>query len=128
MTRLCNSCGAANPDAAHFCRACGAPWGELPIRAVTPLSPVAAKWRMLRHEMTRNEVRKLLGPPRHILADDFRVAGATETWTYAYARAGKGIESPLVTGYVKILVAESRVLAWCEPDWDRVAPGAEAQE
>jgi hypothetical protein len=113
MLKPCEYCGAENPALAKFCRQCGKPWPPPALRSATRDSPVMQQWRRLKHQMTRKEVRALLGEPARIEA---AVAGAPprERWTYEYERAAGGDR---LAGQVEFALPDGAVAAWVEPDW-----------
>lgn len=61
----CPSCEHENPDRANFCRSCGLPLYE------------KLYWRNLRRGITPDEVRKFLGEPLHVVAEEH-----DEYWFY----------------------------------------------
>lgn len=128
MNRRCESCACDNPAEAAFCRQCGRPAAEPLLRSTTRLSALLAQWRKLSQKLTRNEVRKLLGEPKRIAcaaagAGDAEsttgniAAPSLEIWTYEYQSIS---DWRRIHGDVRISPAESRVLAWTEPDWDEL--------
>lgn len=77
MQKTCARCGASNPTLASFCRQCGERLTDLALRAVIAVTPLVERWRSLRRQMTRREVRKLLGEPAKI--ESMPDAGAAGT-------------------------------------------------
>ncbi len=125
----CDNCGTANPAAANFCRNCGQPYGPGWVRPAVRITPVLQRWRRLKHRMTRNEVRTLLGEPARIVAGPPE-SPEYECWRYEYSNAGVGgrqqsADNPGATqpplGEIRFLLADGALAAWTEPDWN-VAP------
>lgn len=121
VRKTCPGCGAANPAVANYCSTCGQRC-DAAVRSATPASPLMALWRKLSHQMTRRDVRALLGEALHVEAEDARVPGAAETWTYEYLRDASTDPPRRVRGWVKFLISEGRVLAWSEPAWTELDP------
>ena len=116
MSKTCDQCAAENPTAANFCSRCGHGFGEFAIRSATRITPVMQQWRQLSHTMTRKEVRKLLGEPLQIQVAYDIGSAAVETWTYEYESTVTSAGSR-IRGIITFNAAESRILAWTEPDW-----------
>lgn len=115
MATSCSGCGADNPDAANYCRRCGRELlGPCP-RSTTRVSPLMRRWRELSYNLTRKEVRQLLGEPKRIEAPLCADPSNVETWVYEYEVA----DAPgrVVSGAVMISVDQSRVAGWTEPPW-----------
>lgn len=120
MLRDCEHCGTPNPPAANFCRRCGKPWSEPALRSATRVTPLMQQWRRLRHQMTRKEVRAILGEPARI---EMSASGPprTERWTYAYEHSGGPVER--LGGVVEFALPDGTATAWVEPEWDRPSAG-----
>ena len=118
MTKTCHECGAENPPTANFCRQCGRPWADAPLRPATRTSTLMRQWRALRHRMTRKEVRKVLGEPARIETADPANPAARETWSYTYADAQTGA-APL-SGVLHFNIADLTLASWVEPEWSNV--------
>jgi hypothetical protein len=103
-----------NPLAARFCRHCGRPVAEPPIRSATRSSPLMKQWRMLRQRMTRKEVRQFLGEPLRIEWNGHSDS-AHETWVYEYEIANK--PGSRLSGSVSFSATEGTTVLWTEPDW-----------
>lgn len=117
MNIACPHCGVENLALARFCRQCGKSIASMPaLRSISPASPLMQKWRHLSSSTTRRELRSLLGEPKRIDLETRDDGAAIEIWTYAYVAAGDS-SSAEITGRVLILVSESRVWSWVEPDW-----------
>ncbi len=113
MTLQCPSCAAENPSSARFCRTCGKPISG--AVSATPVSPLMTKWRGLKRDLTRNEVRRLLGEPLRVDHPSPPPDDSLETWTYEYVSDNKA--SPGATGIVRFTADEGRLRSWSEPDW-----------
>jgi hypothetical protein len=120
MLRDCEHCGTPNPPTANFCRRCGKPWSEPLLRSATRVTPLMQQWRRLRHQMTRKEVRTILGEPARI---EMPASGPPqiERWTYAYEQSGGHVER--LCGAVEFALPDGTVLSWVEPDWGRLDDG-----
>src|SRR5262249_35867544 len=114
MAKNCDQCGAENLDAANFCSRCGFGFGRVPIRSATRVTPVMQQWRQMSQKLTRKEVRKLLGEALRIDVNHEVDNTTVEKWTYEYESVGNQARPH---GVVVFDVAESRILAWTEPDW-----------
>jgi hypothetical protein len=114
MLKPCEHCGAENPALAKFCRQCGQPWPPPALRSATRDSPLMQQWRRLRHQMTRKEVRALLGEPARI---EPATPGSPvrERWTYEYERSDGAADR--LGGHIEFAMPDGVVAAWVEPDW-----------
>ena len=109
---VCDHCDAPNPAKSRFCRRCGKPLADPLVRSTTRLSPLMEKWRKLSLQMTRKELRSLLGEPLRIEA-----VQSVERWTYEYECAKES--GGRCRGEVEIS-ADSRVVSWREPEWEKL--------
>lgn len=123
MSCTCQRCAAMNVESARFCSRCGAALPELRVCSVTRVTPLLSRWRKLSRSLTRRELRSLLGEPRRIDTDSPPSRDPFETWIYEY----ESIDSPpqRICGSVVVSSSESRVVAWSEPDWDRLRDTSE---
>lgn len=93
------------------------------MRSVTPLTPLLAQWRGLKADLTRKEVRRLLGEPLRVQPPLPADHPGLERWRYVYrsARTGAGGElatpDPRVEGSV-LFARDGRLVSWIEPDWE----------
>jgi hypothetical protein len=142
MPTQCQQCGATNPEAANFCRQCGASASLRGARSTTPDSPLLRQWRRLKFRMTRKEVRAILGEPAKIEAAEVAMEPASghfapatmERWLFEYAlcvpqpaMSGDSARSdpsppPQLRGVVQFTPPDGTVWSWTEPDWTKVAP------
>jgi hypothetical protein len=121
MPKDCEHCGTENPPAAKYCRRCGKPWTQSWLRSATRVTPVMQQWRRLRHQMTRKEVRIILGEPARIETTATGSPGS-ERWRYEYECANRGTQR--ASGTVEFALPDGTVLAWVEPDWPTVGGSA----
>ncbi|MCG3128494.1 MAG: hypothetical protein CHACPFDD_03383 [Phycisphaerae bacterium] len=121
MSQTCQRCAASNAEAARFCRQCGAALPELRVQSLTRITMLLARWRKLSRSVTRQELRSLLGEPRRIESDSPASRDPVETWVYEYESADTPAQR--VCGRVTVSSSGSHVVAWCEPDWDRLREG-----
>ncbi|HRX85403.1 MAG TPA: zinc ribbon domain-containing protein [Phycisphaerae bacterium] len=115
----CIVCGAHNPPMARFCHRCGAPQTGVSLRSATRLTPLLQQWRLLKADLTRREVRRILGEPLRVVPARGANADVPECWTYVYEPVGKDATVGSVSGEVRF-AADGRLVGWSEPDWTRV--------
>lgn len=117
----CLICGAPNPPMARYCHRCGAPQAAVGLRSATQATPLLQQWRLLKANLTRREVRRILGEPLRLVPPDGTAGGADECWTYVYVPTQSGQEAEAVQGELHF-AADGRLMRWCEPDWPRLRP------
>lgn len=109
-----------NPAAARFCRGCGQALGAGAIASTTPVTPLMRHWRELKRDLTRNEVRRVLGEPLRIERPHAPHGAEREVWVYEYAANATGVS---MLGTLQFQAHEGRLMNWVEPDWKALAAG-----
>ena len=118
MLKDCEYCGTPNPAAANFCRQCGKSWPP-ELRSLTRETPLMQQWRRLKHQMTRKEVRRVLGEPARV--EPAPDPHGAERWTYEYERPGAPA-APL-GGSLEFTLPDGTLGTWVEPDWGKLGGG-----
>jgi len=120
----CRRCGRVNRPVANYCGQCGLALSVPTVQSMTKVTPLMKQWRLVGHQMTRKEIRKLLGEPARIeqQVSPGTNTGATETplamtevWNYDYEVVDGSKQ--VTRGCVVFSVPEGRLLTWSEPDW-----------
>lgn len=112
MINSCPNCLSDNPAAARHCRRCGRKLSPTVISPV-PLTPLMTAWRKLKRDLTRLEVKKLLGEPVLIVPQLMNTPERGEIWTYEYRSDSQAV----ATGELEFEPADGRLITWTEPDW-----------
>jgi hypothetical protein len=95
------------------------------------------KWRQLKQNLTRKEVKTLLGEPLgmnvggHLGEAGGRATGATlgpplEVWTYSYERPDHA--SGRIVGLAGFSLTDGVLVGWVEPEWTSVDPNPPSGE
>ncbi|MFO0838389.1 MAG: zinc ribbon domain-containing protein [Phycisphaerae bacterium] len=119
----CSRCGAPNTALAKFCRQCGARLTA--IQSVTRETPLLARWRAIRRDLTRRESRALLGEPLRIEPPVAEARDGHERWVYEYESTTPGQR---IRGVLVFSAAEGRLLSWSEPDWALLEAPSESRQ
>lgn len=120
----CRACAMPLGAGCRYCPRCGAPQAGAAVSSVTPLTPLLTQWRGLKADLTRKEVRRVLGEPLRVepSAPPERVL---ERWIYAYEARGARPEPGQAVGRLAgmlLFAPDGRLVTWEEPDWERLAP------
>ncbi len=118
--KRCALCNEANPATAIYCRRCGKAWNEPVLYVAMPRSALMLHWRRLRRQMTRREVRRLLGEPSHITVTS-AAEPRMERWLYEYERDRCPRAGPSLSGFIEFELPDGVTAGWTEPDWSSVS-------
>ncbi len=76
------------------------------------------QWRKLTTQLTRKDVRKLLGEPARVEVPGPGTAVSVETWNYEYHPDG---DAKLRAPAQVCFASDGRLLSWTEPPWNQLA-------
>jgi hypothetical protein len=105
---------------ARFCSRCGSPQGGHAIRSATMVTPVLQQWRMLKNNLTRKEVRRVLGEPLRVDPPEPHLVDALEKWTYQYEAVRQTSQVGLPVVGLVYFAADGRLVSWQEPAWENL--------